>query len=624
MKSPTQPTILSTAPPMPARNRLGALLGITVSLLLAGCGNLSHVPTPTGELKPTGYLVTLNVSDGSSQASLEKKYSGTTLVFDANSNFAMLHTSKAPPANDPAVKSVQANAEASTPEQPENAEVQLDGSTSWAGGSTVWSSGWNTWGSGSAAWGSGTTSWGSGSTSWGSGSSSWGSGTVVPALPSENQTAWNQINLYEAHRLSRNFGGGIKVAVIDSGIDLNHSVFAGKLSASGEFWDYVGNDASPQDEAGGSKYGHGTAVAGIILQVAPRAKILPLRVLRSDGSANTSDVVAAIGRAVNNGANIINLSLGTGGYDQSLMDICTWANGRGVRIVSAAGNNGQWNNMDSPAQFSWMNQTSNWTVGIGSVNANDLRSSFSSYGDGLYVYTPGENIYSAYPGNKSASFTGTSFAAPIYAGALALGMSEMPVSQRVNIQKALWTSPSVNGMDFGAASYTGSNGNAYGGRLNLEKFVRNLPGWTAPTDVQAGVYQVVNLNSSKCLDVKDKIVANEAVVQQWGCNNADNQKWQIEPLGAGLYKLKAMHSGRLMSIGAGNLADGAKVIQWDDGTYSDQKWSIQASGSGYRLVAYHSAKCLGVTNASVTDGAQLQQWTCNGGSSQQFKLKALF
>jgi thermitase len=603
------------------RFRILAILG---TITLAGCGSLNQAPVTPIDSNPTGYLVTLKVTDGSTQANLEQRYSGKTLVFDAKSGFAMLHTSKAPADGDPAVQNVEKDSESLAPVTKPTSEVDLNGNTSQGEGTTSWSNGWGSWGSGWSTWGSGQSTWGSGTTAWGSGQSTWGSGTVVPALPLENQTTWNQIKLYEAHRLSRNFGGGIKVAVIDSGIDLAHPIFAGKLSASTEFWDYVGNDATPQDESGGNGYGHGTAVAGIILQIAPRAKILPIRVLRPDGTANTSNVVSAIARAVNNGANIINLSLGTGGYDQSLMDICTWANNQGVRIVAAAGNNGQWNNMDSPAQFSWMNQTSAWTVGIGSVNANDQRSSFSSYGDGLYVYAPGENIWSAYPGNKSANFTGTSFATPIYAGTLALGLSEMPVSQRVNIQKALWTSQSANGMDFGPAQYTGSNGNLYGGRLNLEKFVRNLPGWVAPTDIQSGVYQVANVNSGKCLDVRNAGTINETPVDQYACNTGDHQKWRIESLGSGLYKLKAMHSGRLLSIGASNQTDGAKVIQWDDGTYNDQKWYIQASGSGYRLVAYHSGKCLDVWNWSTADGQQLQQWTCSGTTAQQFKLKALF
>jgi Subtilase family/Ricin-type beta-trefoil lectin domain-like len=602
------------------RFRILAILG---TITLAGCGNLNQVPVTPIDQKPTGYLVTLNVTDGSTQANLEQRYSGKTLVFDAKSGFAMLHTSKAPADGDTAVKTVEKDSEAVAPEPKPVGEVQLDGSTSQGEGSGAWSSGWGSWGSGWSTWGSGQSTWGSGQSSWGSGQSSWGSGTVVPALPIENQNTWNQIKLYEAHRISRSLGGGIKVAVIDSGIDLAHPVFAGKLSASTEFWDYVGNDATPQDEAGGSGYGHGTAVAGIILQVAPRAKILPIRVLRPDGTANTSDVVAAIGRAVNNGANIINLSLGTGGYDQSLMDICTWANSQGVRIVAAAGNNGQLNNLDSPALFSWSSSTYQMTIGVGSVKANDQKSSFSSYGDSIYTFAPGENIWSAYPGNKSANFTGTSFAAPIVSGSIALAMSETPDP---NKRKFVIRDPATNVPFLWNAQDWPASLNLSGyirGRLNLENYVRSLPGWTAPTDIQAGVYQITNVNSGKCMNVQSGSTVSNAAIQQTTCGTGDSQKWQIESLGAGLYKLKAMHSGKLLSIGQSNMADQAKTIQWDDGTYIDQKWSIQASGSGYRLVVLHSGKCLDVASFSTAD-IQLQQSTCTSNSNQQFKLKALF
>jgi hypothetical protein len=597
-------------------------------ITLAGCSGPNQTPLSDSlDAKPTGYLVTLNVTDGSSQTALEQRYGGRTLVFDAKSGFAMLHTNKAPNKNDPAVQSVQENAEAFAPEPKPVGEVQLDGSTSWGGGSSSWSNGIGSWGSGSSSWGSGSTSWGNGSTSWGSGSTSWGSGTVVPALPIENQVTWNQIKLYEAHRLARNFGGGIKVAVIDSGIDLQHSVFAGKLSASSEWKDYVGNDSNPQEEAGAS-FGHGTAVAGIILQVAPRATILPIRVLRADGTGDTAHVVAAIAHAVNSGAQIINLSMGTDGWDDSLFDICAWANSQGVRIVAAAGNNGQFNNMDSPAVFGWEPSTEGWTVGVGSVNANDQRSSFSSYGDDLYVFAPGENIWSAYPGNKSGTFTGTSFATPIYTGALALGMSEMPVAQRNVIHHALWgENYDERGMDLGASTFTATDGTTMGGRLNLEKFVRSLPGWAVPTDIQAGIYQVVNVKSNKCLDVVNSGTENGVEIKQYTCGTGDNQKWQIEPVGDGRYKLKAVHSGRVLSIGGGtpaNELNGAKAIQWDDGAYETQKWRIEALGSGYRLLVNHSSKCLNVANGSTSNLAALIQQICSTTTNQQFKLKALF
>jgi thermitase len=605
------------------------LLAIFGLIGLAGCGSINQISETTASVKPSGYLVTLKVTDGSDQATLETRYAGKALVFDAASGFAMLHTTNAPDKTDPAVKSVEADSTSVAPDTRTGTEVQLDGTVSSGNGSTVWSSGSTVWGSGSYAWGSGSVAWGSGSVAWGSGSTVWGSGTVVPALPIENKTTWNQIKLYEAHRMARNFGGGIKVAVIDSGIDLQHSVFAGKLSPSTEFWDYVGNDATPQDEAGGNGYGHGTAVAGIILQVAPRATILPIRVLRSDGTANTSDVVSAIARAVNANANIINLSLGTVGYDQSLMDICNWANSRGVRIVAAAGNNGQFNNIDSPALFGWETGYEGWTVGVGSVNANDQRSSFSSYGDDLYVYAPGENIWSAYPGNKSANFTGTSFAAPIYAGALALGLSEMPSAHRASIQNALWgTAYDGPGMDWGAASFTATDGSIMGGRLNLEKFVRNLPGWTAPTDIQAGVYQLVSVNSGKCVNVAANgpatATANNAMVQQLTCTNTESQKWRIEPAGSGLYKLTAMHSGRVMAIPNALMTNDTKMVQLDYANISNQKFSIEVSGSAYKLVINHSAKCLDVPTSGTAEGLQLQQYTCNGTAAQQFKLNALF
>jgi Subtilase family/Ricin-type beta-trefoil lectin domain-like len=605
--------------------RLLTLLGI---ITLTGCGNLNQAPIAPIDNKPSGYLVTLNVTDGSSQATLEQRYSGTTLVFDAASGFAMLHTSKAPAAGDPAVKSVQENAEAVAPEPKPAGEVQLDGSTSWGGGSSSWSNGIGSWGSGSTSWSNGSASWGNGSTSWGNGSTSWGRSTVVPALPIENQTTWNQIKLYEAHRLSRNFGGGIKVAVIDSGIDLNHPVFAGKLSASTEFWDYVDNDATPQDEAGGSGYGHGTAVAGIILQVAPRAKILPIRVLKPDGTADTAKVVQAIAQAVSYNADIINLSLGTDGYDQSLMDVCAWANSRGVRIIGAAGNNGQKDNMDSPALFSWYPATYQMTIGVGSVNANDQRSSFSSYGDAVFAFAPGENIWSAYPGNKSGNFTGTSFAAPIVTGAVALAMSEMPNANnrnRVIYDPTSNVPPLWNSLDWPTA--LSNNASYVRGRLNLENFIRNLPDWSTPTDIQAGIYQVVNVKSNKCLDVVNGGVDDGVEVKQYTCSTGDNQRWQIEPVGAGLYKLKAVHSGRALSIGGGtpgNEVNGAKAIQWEDGNYNTQQWLIEASGSGYRLVVNHSGKCLNVANGSISNLAALIQQVCSITTNQQFKLKALF
>jgi hypothetical protein len=110
------------------RHGLRQLLALGTVLFLAGCGTPNPVPNLTETNSPKGYLVTLNVTDGSSQASLEQRYSGKTLVFDASSGFAMLHTSKSPAPGDPAVKSVEKDSESLAPEPKPDGEVQLDGS----------------------------------------------------------------------------------------------------------------------------------------------------------------------------------------------------------------------------------------------------------------------------------------------------------------------------------------------------------------------------------------------------------------------------------------------------------------------------------------------------------------
>jgi Ricin-type beta-trefoil lectin domain-like len=200
-----------------------------------------------------------------------------------------------------------------------------------------------------------------------------------------------------------------------------------------------------------------------------------------------------------------------------------------------------------------------------------------------------------------------------------LAMSETPNAAIRNdvIYNSLWAS-----VDWPAALTT--NQTYVRGRLNLENFVRKLPSWVAPTDIQSGVYKLINVNSNKCVEVGGSNTGNGSGINQWSCYTGANQEWRIESLGSGLYKLKAMHSGRVMGVGASSMVDRAKVVQWDDVGVADQKWRIEAYGSGYRLIASHSGKCLDLFNFAANDGFQLEQNICNNGTAQQFKLKALF
>jgi thermitase len=330
-----------------------------------------------------------------------------------------------------------------------------------------WSEGWGVWGSGWNVWGSGTSSWGSGWTVWGSGSSSWGSGTLGN-IPAENAKIWQKIKLLEASKLAPRAGDGIKIAVIDSGIDLSHPAFQGALVGQSDMWDWVDADSVPQDEKGGGKdhgYGHGTAVAGIILQIAPKAKLMPLRVLDPKGEGDTANVIAAIDFAVVHGADVINLSLGTD-YDKSLDNIIKSATKAGVFVVASSGNTGDGNitypASDALVKGSW----GEMSLGVGSSDLNDKKSSFSTYGDSLEMTAIGEKISSPAPGGLMGVWNGTSMAAPMVSGGFALALAERPFKNMRNVGKAM--SASGDATDVLNPEYVNQLGY---GRLNLERFL---------------------------------------------------------------------------------------------------------------------------------------------------------
>jgi Subtilase family/Ricin-type beta-trefoil lectin domain-like len=593
----------------PKRTRLPSWVSLGLSVALLGCNSINP-PAPVVNVSANGYILTLKVSNTDSASALETRYAGKMLAYQPDAGFAMLFSPNQPSKTDPAITAVEGNGTVSAPVVNRSDERNRIGRQ----GVTSNSSGWTAWSNGAGAWSGGWTAWSGGWTAW-SGST----GSFAPELPAANQSAWNQIKLYEAHRITRNYGAGVKVAVIDTGIDTSHPIFQGHLAPSSQWKDYVDGDTNPQEDSSGNgkAYGHGTAVAGVILQVAPRVTILPIRVLKKDGDGNTSDIVSAISYAVGQGAQIINLSLGTDGWDQSLYTICSWANTQGVRIVASAGNNGQKDNLTSPGMFTWYGGTYMKTIGVGSVNTNDALSSFSAFGGALFSTAPGESIFSAYPGNRAVSATGTSFAAPLYTGAIALAYADMPnTADRSQIEYSLWYN----------IDWTVASGGVQGvyGRLNLERLIRSLPGWTEPTAIQPGVYNVVNVNSNKCLDVNAGGLTNGTLIQQWTCYAGNNnQKWRIEPVGSA-YKLTAVHSGKVLDVKNASMADGGTIHQWDYVSPVNQLWNITKLGSGYQLTNVHSGKNLDVLNFGTADGATIQQTGYNGSTAQQFRLQALF
>jgi thermitase len=351
-------------------------------------------------------------------------------------------------------------------------------------------------GLGKSAWSGGKSAWSGGKSAWSGGKSAW-SGADTSITLAENYDAWKQVHLDTAQGLAKKLGAGVKVAVIDTGVDYNHPAFIGRLAPRSEWRDFVDNDNDPQEVGVGgvdAGFGHGTGVAGVIAQVAPKATILPLRALKKNGSGDTTAIANAIRYAVSVGAKVINLSLGTVGFDCDLQKTLALNVPDGVLVVASAGNNGS-TELTFPAATTKQNPNayysknpsvlaqvkacgispsmsagvSNRTVGVGSVSTLefDRKSSFSTYGDGMELLAPGEGIYVPMPGGLLGAWSGTSFAAPMVSGALALAAAE-------TLKGPVWTLGKhvVNKADPIDAANPGLIGKLGFGRLNIETFLK--------------------------------------------------------------------------------------------------------------------------------------------------------
>ncbi len=291
------------------------------------------------------------------------------------------------------------------------------------------------------------------------------------------QPAANIIRLSDAHNGFNVSGTGI-VAVIDTGVDPNHPVlkpvlltgydFTRNQSGASEWLDLsstgisttTSQSAQPvvvqqssaaildQSSAAildGSPYvafGHGTMTSGLVHLVAPKAKILPLKAFSSNGTGNLSNIVAALYYAVQNKANVVNMSFDLSYPSPALSQAISTANKAGVVLVAAAGN-------ESTSARVYPAAISGSVVGIASTTDWDARSSFSNYGTAdVWIAAPGEYVISTYPGGTYGSESGTSFSAPLVAGTVALMLSaKQPLNQSQAasaLQHAVVLTPDLN------------------------------------------------------------------------------------------------------------------------------------------------------------------------------------
>ena len=251
----------------------------------------------------------------------------------------------------------------------------------------------------------------------------WG---VSDVAPTSEEYASQALGLVSAHAISQ--GEGTTVAVVDTGAQLDHPALKANFEDAGRY-DFVEGDKNPSDrpvgmdaDCDGEKdemVGHGTHVAGIVDIAAPAAKIMPLRVLDTEGYGNVFTIAEAVHFAAQNHADVLNLSLGSPSRSTLLQEVIKDAAANGVLVAAAAGNS---NSLvaEYPAAGNGVVAFADGLVAVTSVNMNDRKSSFANYGSWVDMAAPGEGIRSAFPVNKYAYWSGTSMATPFVSGQAAL------------------------------------------------------------------------------------------------------------------------------------------------------------------------------------------------------------
>ncbi|MBT0653990.1 S8 family peptidase [Geomobilimonas luticola] len=210
-------------------------------------------------------------------------------------------------------------------------------------------------------------------------------------------------------------GAGIKVAILDTGIDPDHPDLKDNYKGG---YNFVYDNNDPYDD---SRYGHGTHLAGIIaardngtgvVGVAPEASLYALKVLNGGLMGSTSDILAGIEWAITNKMQVINMSFGAQMDSQAFRDACDAAFKAGIVLVAAAGNFNQ-PIVDNPAGFDPV-------IAVSATAQDGTKAAFSNYGAKVELSAPGVAVMSTVPGGGFGLMSGTSQATPHVSGVAAL------------------------------------------------------------------------------------------------------------------------------------------------------------------------------------------------------------
>lgn len=287
------------------------------------------------------------------------------------------------------------------------------------------------------------------------------------------------------------------VAILDTGLDLNHPEFAGRILPG---YDFVNNDADPTDDHGHGTHVAGIAVAGInngigIAGIAGNAKLLPVKVLASNNTGWWSDVAAGVTWATDQGADVINLSIVGSSSSTALQNAISYALSKGVAVVGSSGNE----NVSAPRYPA----SYDTVIAVGATTSTNTRWSLSNYGTNVDIMAPGSSVYSTHWSATSGStyrfLTGTSMAAPHVAGLVALMLSVNPNLTVEEIRQILQSTAT----DMGDAGYDSLHGY---GKINAQTAVASVtPAAPVLPTTTMDVSLVVDGNGNGYVEPGDKL-----------------------------------------------------------------------------------------------------------------------
>ena len=457
-----------------------------------------------------------------------------------------------------------------------------------------------------------------------------------------SQWAIPKISLPSAWDITKG-NSSVKVAIMDSGIQANHTDLSGKVDTalSRDF-----NLSSPYIPSSVTDpEGHGTWVAGIVaakgigvIGVAPDVTLVSLRIANPDINPSTgqyqlsgnaaafiSTATLAFDYCAGKNFDVINLSAGYYGTPSSTLkskiEAC------GSLVVCAAGNENNDNDGSTPVYPASFNSAN--IISVGATKSDDTRPNVSDWGydnngnpqgsnygaTSVDLFAPGDNIISTFPTNTYMSAPGTSAAAPMVAGVAALIKSANPSLSAAEIKGLIVDNvdfPIVNGVNPLQGKCVSN------GRLNALKALQKAN--TMP--VTDGVYKIQSKTSGKLIHAAN--AANGAAAHLWEAANSDNEIFNFERQSDGTYKITVLCSNKVLDNPNLSVSNGTQLKFYDWNGGDNQKWYVFSRGGGdVKIINKYSGKAVDIKNNATANGTPVQQWDDLGVDAQRFRLLPL-